>query len=115
MQDELPEAVRKGLEEARRQAMKTRDRLCVHDGDRVYRIRRLWDTGFALEAEGTERLRGRVEIYDGSRHLYQCLVISSDVVGEERVFEFKWTHPVANQPAVDFVREDNAPIALLGN
>lgn len=115
MYEFLPDAVREGLEEARKAAMKRRDRLAVHDGDDVYRIRRFWDGGFALDPEGSERLRGRVEIYDGPKHLYQCLVVSSIEDEGERVFEFKWLTPVADGPAPDFVRPDFVPAGLIGN
>ena len=80
----LPDAVRQGLEEARKAALKRKDRLSVHDGDDTYRIRRFWDGGFALDLEGSDRLRGRVDIYDGPKHLYTCLVMSS--VDEELIF-----------------------------
>lgn len=109
----LPEDVRRGLEQARKQSVRRGDKLCVHDGDDVYRILRMWNDGFALEATGSERLRGRIEIYDGTRHLYQCLVISSEVSGDERQFTFKWQSAIPDRPPADFVREVNAPIALL--
>lgn len=111
----LPEAVRLGLEDARKAALKKKDRLAVHDGDQTYRIRRFWNDGFALDLEGSERLRGHVDIYDGPRHLYQCLVVSSVEEADERVFEFKWLTPAAAQPAADFVRPDFVPAGLLEN
>ena len=109
----LPDAVQQGLEEARKAALKRKDRLSVHDGDDTYRIRRFWDGGFALDLDGSDRLRGHVDIYDGPRHLYQCLVMSSVDADDERVFEFKWLTPVANQPAADFVRPDFVPAGLI--
>ncbi len=115
MYEFLPKAVRQGLEDARKSAMRQKDRLCVHDGDNVYRIRRLWDDGFALDPEGSDKLRGRVDIYDGPRHLYQCLVVNSVVEDGERVFEFKWLTAASDRPALDFVRPDFAPVALLGS
>lgn len=111
----LPEDVRKGLELARKQSIQRGTKLCVHDGDDIYRIRRLWNDGFALDAKGSPRLRGRVDVYDGSRHLYQCLVITSEVSGDERVYEFKWLNPIPDRPPADFVRDADAPIALLSN
>lgn len=110
----LPKDVRVGLEMARKQSLKRGDKLCVHDGDDVYRILRIWDDGFALDVKAAPNLRGRVDIYDGSRQLYQCLIIDSDVKGDERVFEFKWFNNVPDRPPADFVRDSNAPIALLG-
>ena len=86
----LPEAVRQGLEDARKAALRRKDRLSVRDGDATHRIRRLWDGGFALDLKGSDKLRGHVDIYDGPKHLYQCLVVSAVADDEERVFEFKW-------------------------
>jgi len=109
----LPDDVYEGLKLARQKSLKRNDKLCVHDGDQAHRILRLWDDGFALDAATAPRLRGRVEIYDGARHLYQCLVIDSEVSGQERVFEFKWVSTIPDRPPADFVREQDAPIALL--
>ena len=109
----LPEAVRKGLEEARKAALRRKDRLSVRDGDDTYRIRRLWDGGFALDLKGSGKLRGHVDIYDGPRHLYQCLVISAVEDDDERVFEFKWLTPVADRPAADYVHPDFVPAGFL--
>lgn len=113
MSDFLPEAVRKGLEEARVAMLRRSGRLCVHDGDRIHKILRLWDGGFALAAEGAPPLRGFVDLYDGSRHLYQCLVITSHEEQGERIYEFKWNTAVADRAALDFVRAEDAPVALL--
>ena len=113
MLEYLPDGVREALALTRKRDMQKGNKLCVHDGDTVYRIRRLWDNGFALDADTAARLRGRVEIYDGPRHLYQCLVIDSAVRGDERVFDFKWVNAIPDRPPADFVREENAPIGLL--
>lgn len=113
MNDILPEAIRLGLEQARKAAMRSSSRLCVHDGEEVYRIHELWDGGFAIDAELGDKLRGRVEIYDGARHLYQCLIIGSEVNGDLRVFEFKWLHAVADKAPTDFVLPDFVPAGLI--
>lgn len=109
----LPDAVRKGMEEARKTAQRRSSRLCVHDGDKVHRVLRMWDGGFALDAEDAPQLRGFVEIYDGSRHLYQCLVMTSRDEDGERIYEFKWHTPVADSPALDFEVASDQPVALL--
>lgn len=113
MLEVLPEFVQEGLAQARRQSLRRGNRLCVHDGETVHRVIRLWDDGFALDASAGPRLRGRVAIYDGSRQIYQCLVIDSHVEGDERVFGFKWLHAIPDRPPADFVREADAPIAML--
>jgi hypothetical protein len=114
MTDFLPEAVRKGLEDARRSALRRSSRLCIHDGDKIYRVLRMWDGGFALDAENAPHLRGYVDLYDGVRHLYQCLVVASQEDTGEMIFEFKWHTPVADRPALDFEQERDAPVALIG-
>lgn len=109
----LPEAVRLGLEEARKSALRRKDRLSVHDGDATYRIRRFWDGGFALDLQGSDKLRGHVDIFDGPRHLYQCLVVSAVEDADERVFEFKWLTPVADRPAADFEQAEFRPAGFI--
>ena len=113
MNDFLPESVRKGLEDARVAMLRRSSKLCVHDGDRVHRVLRLWDGGFSLIAGEAPNLRGFVELYDGPRHLYQCLVMSGRQENGEHVFEFKWNTAVSDRAAADFVRADDAPAALI--
>ena len=61
----------------------------VDTGEAQHPIRKLWPHGFALDAEDTERLPGRVDIYRGAEHMYQCLVIAGDVDDDQRIFFFK--------------------------
>jgi len=114
MSDFLPEAVRQGLEAARKDALRKSSRLRIMDGERMYPILRLWDRGFSLEAEDAPHLRGLVDIFDGGRHLYQCLIIASDEENGEMRYEFKRNTAAADKAPLDFERADDAPIALLG-
>ena len=113
MSEFLPKEVREGLELARKRALKKKSRLRVHIGDEIYPVLRLWETGFTLDADEAPALRGLVDLYDGSRHLYQCLIIASQEESGQMVYEFKRNTAVADRPAVDYVREENAPVALL--
>lgn len=113
MSEFLPEAVRKGLEDARVAMLRRSSRLCIHDGDRVHRVLRLWDGGFSVDARDAPRLRGFVDLYDGVRHLYQCLIVAGRQEDNEMIYEFKWNTAVADRPAADFVRADDAPVALI--
>ncbi len=113
MFEDLPDAVLRGFEEAKRASVKRSSRLCVHDGDKVYRLRRLWESGFSVDAQDAPNLRGHVQIYDGPRQLYQALVVTSSEEGDERVFEFKWMTPVSDGPAADFERPDDRPVGFL--
>ena len=113
MTDFLPEDVRRGLEEARVAMLRRASRLCVHDGDRVFAVLRLWDGGFSVAATGAPNLRGLVDLFDGARQLAQCLVIQSREEGGERVYEFKRSTAVADRAPVDFVRTEEPPRALI--
>jgi len=110
----LPKEVREGLEMARKRDLKRKSRLRVHTDDDIFPVLRLWETGFALDVENAPHLRGLVDLYDGSRHLYQCLVIASDEEMGEMIYEFKWNTSVKDKAPLDFVRDVTAPVALLG-
>jgi hypothetical protein len=110
---DLPQEVLEGLKQARKRDLFRRNRLRVHIGDAVYPVARLWEDGFSLEAEAAPHLRGLVDIYDGGRHLYQCLIVCSEIEGDERVFEFKRHTAVSDEAPVDFWKDENAPVALL--
>lgn len=113
-EDMLPRAVREGLEQARKHDLKRRSRLRVLAGDEVFRVLRLWDDGFAVDAEDAPHLRGLVDIYDGGRHLWQCLIVAAAEEGGEMVYEFKRHTAAVDKAPLDFARDENAPIALLG-
>lgn len=94
-------------------AMK-KNRLRVHAGDEIRPILKLWDDGFSMVAETAPNLRGFVDLYDGSKHLLQCLVIRADLDGDVVNYEFKrWTRAMENPPK-DFAEDENAPVALIG-
>ena len=78
----LPREVREGLEAAHRLALRRKTRLRVVVGDEVFPILRLRDHGMVVPADGTPRLRGLVDVYDGGRHLWQCLIVASAQEGE---------------------------------
>jgi len=111
---ELPDEVRLGLERARKRDLQQKNRLMVHVGDDAYRVLKLWDDGFALDAETAPHIRGLVDIFDGARHLYQCLVMCSEIEAGERQYTFKRQTSVQEVPPVDYVRDREAPVALLG-
>ena len=90
MTDFLPKEVREGLEQARKQALRKKSRLRVHADEQVFPVLRFWEGGFALEAENAPHLRGLVDLYDGARHLYQCLIVASEEEDGEMIYEFKW-------------------------
>lgn len=111
--DFLSKEIREGLEAARKRDLRKRSRLCVWVGDAVYPILRFWDDGFSLEAENAPHLRGLVDIFDGPRHLYQCLIIASVEENGEVICDFKRSTVAAETPPVDYWRGDNAPAGYL--
>lgn len=110
----LSKEIREGLERARKLSLKKKNRLRVETGERSFPVLRFWEDGFALEAEDAPHLRGLVDLYDGARHLYQCLIVASSEEEGEMRYEFKWHTAVQDRPPLDFVRDDKAPVALIG-
>ena len=106
--------IQDGLDNARIEAMKKSSRLRVNLGNKVLPVLRMWKTGFALEANAPA-LRGFVDLYDGSVHLFQCLIVTSEVESGERRYEFKRATAVSEKPAVDFEILDHAPVGLIEN
>ena len=110
----LPEAVLQGIEAARAAALRRSNRLCLHDGDRVHRVLRLWDEGVALAALDAGPVRGWVQLYDGPRHLATCLLVGDpEERGDEWVYGFKSRTLVAEHPPLDHERADLLPVGLI--
>ncbi len=113
MSEYLPKEVRAGLELARKSAQRKSSRLRIRVGDEAFTILRMWDDGFALDREDTPHLRGLVDIYDGGRHLSQCLIVASEEGAGETVYEFKRATDVHDAPPCDYPLDENAPVALI--
>lgn len=109
----LSKELRAGLDAARVAGLKKASRLRVLADDAFYPVLRMWKDGFSVEAAEAAHLRGLVDLYDGSRHLYQCLIVATEQEGGEMRFEFK-RHTAANDRApLDYSRDPEAPVALL--
>jgi len=113
MLEHLPDDIRRGLHAARQRNMRESARLCVHLNDAAFPIRRLWDGGFAVDAARAPRLRGMVDIHDGSRHLLRALIIASELDEGEMRYEFKQVTTVGTGPARDYAEEKPAPAGYL--
>lgn len=109
----LTAELREGLATARRMAIRRTTRLRVEADGQVWPILRLWDNGFAMQADDAPHLRGLVNIMDGGRHLMQALVITSDTEGDEQRFEFKRATLAQERAPLDFARDEAAPTALI--
>ena len=110
----LPKEVREGLEAARKRDMKRKSRLRVQVGEAVFPVLRFWHDGFALDADlSPGRLRGLVDVYDGSRHVFQCLIVASSLENGELVCDFKRATAVTDNAPLDYWRDEAAPVGLL--
>lgn len=109
----LPKDVRDGLDDARRMARARKSRLRVQVGERIVPVVRFWDNGFALDIEVTPRLRGLVDVYDGARHMCQCLIVASSEEAGEVVYDFKRSTRATDVPPADFAVEPGRPVGLI--
>jgi hypothetical protein len=112
MIDFLPKELREGLARARQLKAVKKSRLRVMVDDRAFPVLRMTGTGFSLPAEAP-RLRGLVDLYDGSRHVAQCLIVASEEDADEICYEYKRRTRPADRPALDFERDEAAPVARL--
>lgn len=110
----LPKEVRDGLEAARNRDSKRRNRLRVQVGEAVFPVLRLSDDEMELDSSLTPHLRGLVDLFDGARHVAQCLIVASTQENGVLICGFKRVTNVTDGPALDYWRDENAPVALLG-
>lgn len=111
--DYLPEDLRKGLKVARDRAARKESRLRVQVDHEVFPILRFTPTEFATSAATASHLRGLVDIYDGSRHMYQALIVTSAQEGDDMVYEFKRMTKAIDRPPLDHVEPDDKVAGLL--
>lgn len=114
MEAMLSTEVRAGLNAARAASIRKATRLRIEVDGARHSILRMKGNGFALDPKEVPQLRGLVDVYDGATHLMRCLVVAVDEIEGEMHYEFKRATRVADRPAADFVRDDNAPVALIG-
>lgn len=109
----IPAAVQDALRQAQNAEMKQKNRLRVQMEDKVFPILHMWQDGFAVEVGTVPPLRGLVDLYEGSRHLSQCLIVAADEEHGEMRYDFKRATAATEQPPVDFYRAPDAPAGLL--
>lgn len=109
----LSREVLEGIGRARAIAQRKKNRLRLHNNGESFPLLQLWDNGFSMAATQKAHLRGLVDIYDGARHLSQCLIIHSEPDGTAMRYEFKRKTEHVETPPVDFEVNENAPVALL--
>lgn len=109
----LPRDLVEGLRAAGLREMRKRSRLRIHTGTDILPVLRRWHGGFSLDASRTPHLRGLVDLYDGGRQLSTCLIVASEIDGDELICVVKRETPVTDRAAIDFARDENAPAGLL--
>mgnify|MGYP006910658232 CR=1 FL=1 len=102
-----------GLDAARKLTGRAKARFRIEEDGHSYPVLRLWDAGFAIEAQGAPKLRGLVDLYDGGRQMMQCLIVASEEVNGEMRYEFKRSTAAMDRAPLDFVRDENAPVGLI--
>jgi hypothetical protein len=105
--------MQKDINAARQLKLQRQSRLRVHLGDHSYPILQFWQDGFALDRHLTTHLRGLVDVFDGARHEFQCLIVASRSEGDMLICDFKRATRVAHGPALDYVQNQNAPAGYL--
>ncbi|SOH92539.1 hypothetical protein SAMN06273572_101386 [Monaibacterium marinum] len=107
----LPDYIVAELEMSALKARKTR--LRVRDGETIVDVLSMDDSGFTLPIDAP-RLRGAVAVLDGARHISDCLIVAAECEGRFMRYEYKRCTPITDNAPVDYVREDDSPVALLG-
>lgn len=105
--------VQTALDNASIAGMKKASRLQVRVGGTTHPILRLWTKGFSVEANEKAPLRGLIDLYDGTRHLAQCLIVASEEDRGIMRYEFKRMTAAHDAPPLDFYRAPDSPVALL--
>ena len=109
----LSKEVQMGLEAARKRELTEKSRLRVRFDGEVYPVLKYWETGFSVDADDAPQMRGLVDLFDGARHVSQCLIVASHEEKGEFKFEFKRNTAAQDIAPVDFEKDLNTPIALL--
>jgi SUMO ligase MMS21 Smc5/6 complex component len=66
-----------------------------------------------LEADLTTHLHGLVNVYDGARHILECLIVASEVENGQLVCSFKRSTLVENKAPLDYFEPRERGVALL--
>ena len=110
----MPSDVIAELAKARAKPPRRTRRFRVAVGDEVFPVLNVWKGGFSVPTEDCPKLRGFVDLFDGSRHLASCLVICSEEEGETMRYEYKRVTKAQERGPCDFEVEETAPVGYLG-
>lgn len=90
------------MDEAHGQKAVFASTLSMSAGGQRWPILRMWDTGFALAQADLPSLRGFVDIHDGEAHVFQALIVASEIVGPEVHCTFKRMTAIRSAAPLDF-------------
>ena len=113
METTFSKEIRDALDSARRLAAKQSTNLRVMANGKVFALDRMWKTGFAIDLQDAPHLRGRVDVFEGTDHLFQCLIVASREEPGVMCYDFKRATPVASGAALDFVKEPKVDLPRL--
>lgn len=106
MLEHLPQDVSDALGGAQpRFAARDTRRLRVRIGDATFPVLRMWSDGFAIRAPEAIRLRGFVDILDGLRHRWTCMIVASEFGNGELSCNFKRITPARDTAPRDYCDE----------
>ncbi|MDA9207894.1 hypothetical protein N9O61_03320 [Octadecabacter sp.] len=111
--DRLPDSITAELQAANKRSARRKNRLRVEANGQSLPVVRMLTEGFIVEQGSEKRLRGLVDLYDGGRHVSQCLIVAASQEGDLMRYDFKRNTSATDGAPLDFVRDENAPIALL--
>ena len=69
--------------------------------------------GGALQHLQLAARRPGADAFDGERHLYQCLIVTSREEAGERIYEFKRNTAASDTAPLDFERASDAPVVTV--
>ena len=101
----LSKDVLAGIEAAQKTSSKKKNCLRVEFNKNYFPVMRLTKNGFSVEAEMAPMIRGLVDLYDGDRHLKQCLIVASKEENGLVHFDFKRKTATQTSAPKDFYQE----------
>ena len=104
----LSKDVLSGIEVAQKTSLKKKNRLRVEFNKNHFPVMWLTQNGFCVEAEMDPMIRGLVDLYDGDKHLKQCLIVASKEENGVVHFDFKRKTATQNSAPKDFYQESRA-------
>jgi len=112
--DTLPQNISVELHAAQKRTARRKNRLRVEANGQSLPVMQMHPDGFTVEHNTVPHLRGLVDLYDGGRYVSQCLIVAASQDGDYMRYDFKRNTSATDGAPLDFERDENAPIALLG-